>query len=424
MKDPISEYIEKNRPDLDTETPDESLWNKIHSELHPKKRKRFIYGLSAACAILLIGFGYYWMNKVPTKTNEIAIEASDVDSLKQKQIGDGLKKDPGNFQYDKMKLPPNYHPFKESKAGNDLDVGQFNKNGLNNAIKKHQAGDQAVQGNLSDKNRRYRGNTFKSKVLAEENLQRRNYRNSNNIDYLEGVLKTSHYTYKVDVNQNGTYMWSGFAVADSTITFENEEPQYGISYYYEQYDDLEENKYEEALKTPLSTFSIDVDGASYSNSRRYIMDGMLPPKNSIRIEEYMNYFSYNLKRPTSNSKHPFEINSEVGICPWNIKHQLVQITIKGKEISMENVPASNLVFLIDVSGSMESPDKLGLLKQGLKLLTNQLRANDKVSIVVYAGAAGQVLAPTSGSNKQKIEEAIENLSAGGSTAGGEGIELP
>ncbi len=173
--------------------------------------------------------------------------------------------------------------------------------------------------------------------------------------------------------------------------------------------------------SPLSTFSIDVDKAGYSNIRRMINNGIEIPKDAVKIEEMINYFNYNYKQP--KGEHPFSIQTEYAQTPWNSDTKLVKIGIQGKKIPMANVPASNLVFLLDVSGSMNQQNKLPLLKSAFKLLTQQLREQDKVSIVVYAGAAGVVLEPTSGDQKIKIEEALGQLSAGGSTAGGEGIEL-
>jgi Ca-activated chloride channel family protein len=189
----------------------------------------------------------------------------------------------------------------------------------------------------------------------------------------------------------------------------------------EDYEGLDENTFQEATQNPLSTFSIDVDAASYSNMRRFINNGQNPPKDAVRIEEMINYFNYDYKQPTGQD--PFSINTEVAPAPWNEKHQLVHIGLQGKVIPTENLPASNLVFLLDVSGSMFAQNKLPLLKSGLKMLVDQLREEDKVSIVVYAGAAGCVLPPTSGKEKDKIIEALQNLQAGGSTAGGAGIEL-
>lgn len=189
----------------------------------------------------------------------------------------------------------------------------------------------------------------------------------------------------------------------------------------EEYGSISENSFKQAGETPLSTFSIDVDAASYSNMRRFINKGELPPIDAVRTEELVNYFSYDYPQPTGVD--PVKITMESGACPWNPAHRLVHIGLKAKEIPSENLPASNLVFLIDVSGSMWGPTRLELVKSSLKLLVNNLRDKDKVAIVVYAGNASVKLESTSGSDKQKIREAIDELTAGGSTAGGAGILL-
>jgi Ca-activated chloride channel family protein len=189
----------------------------------------------------------------------------------------------------------------------------------------------------------------------------------------------------------------------------------------EEYSRFAENKFRLAKDEPLSTFSVDVDAASYSNMRRFINKGVLPGKDAIRIEELINYFSYDYPEPIG--EEPVRIIAETGNCPWNTQNRLVKIGLKAKNVAGDNLPASNFVFLIDVSGSMEGPTRLNLVKSSLKLLINNLREKDCVAIVVYAGAAGQVLPSTSGNNKQKIKEAVDNLKAGGSTAGGAGIRL-
>ncbi|WP_298539779.1 von Willebrand factor type A domain-containing protein [uncultured Aquimarina sp.] len=189
----------------------------------------------------------------------------------------------------------------------------------------------------------------------------------------------------------------------------------------ESYEEIVENSFEKVRTSPLSTFSIDVDKASYSNVRRMINNGQQIPADAVKIEEMINYFEYDYKQPKGD--HPFAIHTEYGRTPWNKGSQLVKIGLKGKEIPQDEIPASNLVFLLDVSGSMDQANKLPLLKRAFKLLVNQLREKDKVSIVVYAGAAGMVLKPTSGINKNEINQALDNLDAGGSTAGGAGIEL-
>lgn len=189
----------------------------------------------------------------------------------------------------------------------------------------------------------------------------------------------------------------------------------------ESYARINENRFEQVLLSPLSTFSIDVDKAAYSNIRRMINNGQEVKTSAVKIEEMINYFDYNYPQPKTD--HPFAIHTDVAETPWNSTTKLVRIGLQGKEYAHAEMPASNLTFLIDVSGSMSSENKLPLLKKAFKLLVNQLREKDRVSIVVYAGAAGVVLKPTSGSDKKAILAALDNLQAGGSTAGGEGINL-
>ena len=189
----------------------------------------------------------------------------------------------------------------------------------------------------------------------------------------------------------------------------------------EDYDNIVENKFLEAIQNPLSTFSIDVDEAAYSNIRRYINNGSIPPAGAVRIEEMINYFDYSYPQPQNDD--PFTVNTELSECPWSPQHRLVHIGLQGKEIPVQHLPNANIVFLIDVSGSMDEPNKLPLVKSSMKLLADQLRPDDKVAIVVYAGRAGLVLPATSGAKTTAIKEAIDQLEAGGSTAGGEGIQL-
>jgi Ca-activated chloride channel family protein len=215
-------------------------------------------------------------------------------------------------------------------------------------------------------------------------------------------------------------MLSPGPMKNRTLAYEGK-GRYNNNFNTEGYSTIHENDYRSVLHNPLSTFSIDVDRASYSNVRRFINQGQLPPVDAVRIEEMINYFSYDYPEP--HGEHPFSVFTEIAECPWNKDHYLMHIGLKGKEIASENLPPSNLVFLLDVSGSMNSQNKLPLLKSAFRLLVNELRAEDRVSIVVYAGAAGLVLEPTPGNRKEEILQAIERLEAGGSTAGGQGLQL-
>ena len=190
----------------------------------------------------------------------------------------------------------------------------------------------------------------------------------------------------------------------------------------EHYAEHVDNPTQRVAENPVSTFSIDVDTGSYSNVRRMLADNQRPPADSVRVEEMINYFDYGYPAPT-NRAVPFLVNTEIAPAPWNAKHQLLQIGIQGYTVPKTQIPAANLVFLIDTSGSMDEPDKLPLLRESFKQLVAQLRPQDRISIVVYAGSAGLVLPPTSGGDKGTILAALDQLAAGGSTNGGEGLQL-
>ncbi|MEO5719135.1 MAG: von Willebrand factor type A domain-containing protein [Chthoniobacterales bacterium] len=187
------------------------------------------------------------------------------------------------------------------------------------------------------------------------------------------------------------------------------------------YGHIAENPFLTAAGNPLSTFSVDVDSASYSNIRRFLENGSLPPKDAVRVEEMINYFGYDYPQP--NDGAPFSVNLDAASCPWQPTHRLVRIGLKGREVPNETRPASNLVFLLDVSGSMEPVNRLPLVKQAMRLLVDKLGENDRVAIVVYSGASGLALPSTTGNRKEQILAALENLNAGGSTNGAQGIEL-
>ena len=189
----------------------------------------------------------------------------------------------------------------------------------------------------------------------------------------------------------------------------------------EEYDRIRENTFKDALQNPLSTFSIDVDTASYSNLRRFINMSRMPPKDAVRIEEMINYFDYDYPEP--HGAHPFSIMTEVGPCPWNDRNNLIHIGIQGKRLNYDDLKPANLVFLIDSSGSMRERNKLPLLKKSFKLLLDELGEQDRIAIVAYAGSAGLVLPSTAAVQKERIISALDGLSAGGSTAGGMGIQL-
>ena len=211
------------------------------------------------------------------------------------------------------------------------------------------------------------------------------------------------------------------SVAGITIRGRSSTRPYTMPVNTESYKSINENGFLKPKDTPLSTFAVDVDAASYSNFRRFINNGQLPPEDAVRIEEMINYFKYDLKAPSNND--PVAIHTELSTAPWNTKHQLLRIGLKAKEVETKKLPASNLVFLIDVSGSMMAPNKLPLLKSSFKMLIDQLREKDNVAIVTYAGNVGIKLPSTPGDQKTKIKDVIDGLEAGGGTAGGAGIKM-
>ena len=195
-----------------------------------------------------------------------------------------------------------------------------------------------------------------------------------------------------------------------------------LPYNREGYASVEEVGFKTVASAPLSTFSIDVDRASYANARRFLNDGRLPPEDAVRVEEFVNAFDYGLAGPSAEG-HPFAVSTEVTVAPWAPAHRLARISLQGRRIDTDRLPPANLVFLLDVSGSMGSPDKLPLVQRAMRLLVREMRAQDHVAIVVYAGASGLVLPPTSGQNKDQILDALDQLRAGGSTAGAQGLRL-
>ena len=234
---------------------------------------------------------------------------------------------------------------------------------------------------------------------------------------LEEMVVTGYGSKKDMPSKSYTTAAPSYAAYDSRHSFQ----RYNNNFNTEGYAGVNENGFKNVKNNPLSTFSIDVDNASYSNIRRFINSGVMPPPDAVRIEEMINYFKYDYPEP--RGEHPFSVYSEIATCPWNNKHQLLLVGLKGKKIDKSSLPPSNLVFLIDVSGSMNVPNKLPLLKSAFGLLVNELRPEDHVAIAVYAGAAGMVLESTPGNKKGVIMNAINNLEAGGSTAGGAGLRL-
>jgi len=260
--------------------------------------------------------------------------------------------------------------------------------------------------------------SFPGYITVEQKIRGRSVIN---ITMRPEILVLEDLEVKSQLSKKDMYAGAAQMVTGVAYRTESQFPRYNRDFNTEGYAPINENGYRNAKNNPLSTFSIDVDNASYSNIRRFINNGSLPPADAVRIEEMINYFRYDYPEP--EGEHPFSVYTEVAVCPWNQKHQLLQVGLRGKSIDKSSLPPSNLVFLIDVSGSMNSPNKLPLLKSAFGLLVNELRPQDHVAIVVYAGAAGLVLESTPGNRKEVIMSAIDNLEAGGSTAGGAGLRL-
>ncbi len=239
------------------------------------------------------------------------------------------------------------------------------------------------------------------------------------------VIKDGHSTSETTLVGSGSMAYESKIYTYSSPTAYTQPnvfmPPHVPPYSTDDYSPITPNIFQSPSTDPLSTFSIDVDTANYSHIRRMLNQGVLPEPNSIRIEELLNYFSYNYPQP--DTEHPFSVYTEAGVVPWNQKRSYVHIGLQGKKLNLSAAPPSNLVFLIDVSGSMDASNRLPLVQEALSLLIDNLRGNDKVAIVVYAGAAGEVLPSTSGNSKLQIKNALNNLRAGGSTAGGAGIQL-
>lgn len=248
---------------------------------------------------------------------------------------------------------------------------------------------------------------------------------SKKVKLLEVVVVAYHVIQKKSITSasvviRGSSSLSGSTRGISVSSYTPQRPHYEPM-NTNDFSAVEDNGFKSVQNNPLSTFSSDVDKASYSVVRKFLNDGFLPPKDAVRIEEMVNYFDYTYDSPKGND--PIAIYTEVATCPWNEKHQLMKIGLQARKIEKEKLPPSNIVFLIDVSGSMYGPTRLDLVKSSFKMLTNELRPQDRISIVVYAGAAGLVLPSTSGAEKETIIRALDQLEAGGSTAGGAGIQL-
>ncbi|GEM_PF-5269235 len=365
MRDPLNKYLKSNREKLDTYVPDSSNWEAIENRIQRKKFKsRFLWMGSSAAAIILVFFMFSESNMHVGDARINNIETQKEPSNPRNELPAISWNSSGNRTNQKVEAKINGLGIVDGRGNmSDLDIG-------------------SIGGEM---------------ILACSNLSVTD--NCGNTTYV--------------VSDDLSEPEKPEAIAKKRV--------YELDHYYEQYDEFIENAFESPLDKPLSTFGIDVDGAGYSNVRRFINSNFLPPKDAVKLEEMINYFNYDFPEPEGDD--PFSITTEIGKCPWEKDNLILQVAINGERIDFNEDQSNNIVFLIDVSGSMNSSVKLPLLKKSLKLMVNELGEDDKIALVVYAGAAGLVLPSTTCDQKETIYEALENLSAGGSTAGAAGIEL-
>ena len=386
---------------------------------------------TAVCVLVLVGssFAMYSMSGLD-HSEEVAGRTYDVDS----DVIEGEGKGDGKFGPGQEGQKREWHWKVQSGEGKSSGqktqdvagtvalVDNFRSTGLGLEGAIHRGmvtGDDTYYGKNGRGNRGQAGNyTTEVDAIVTERLAKLNTGIRDESTVLHRRLSLDLVELDKEGRESGAV---GGGAAGYFELIEGEERRRGES-TRDRYSRIIENAFKGVVDHPLSTFSIDVDTASYANTRQYLMQShRLPPADAVRIEELVNYFDYAYDGPSGDD--PFASHIEVAACPWQPKHRLVRVALKGKEIDRKERPKSNLVFLVDVSGSMNSAKKLPLVKQGLKLLTKELGKDDRVAMVVYAGAAGLVLDSTVGYEKETINAAIDKLNAGGSTAGGAGIKL-
>ena len=444
MKDSLLKYIADNRDQLDTYQPDKQNWSAIQNKLNRKRRNRkTVLLLLSSAAVFTIIFSVYQVKVTPEDQQIAKIEARiDSSRLQNNFAGDKISQQENNGWFNNQQnqnfgyTPPARGRSDEGFRSTETYIPRGNQD---DEFSHNMDPDYTYQ--WHDKLEISISSTDEAATGTYSiNVTDAATSTSSNGEFDFAVLPPGYFcgtSYPCNIPSDP---YSCYTQNDPTFKFNKIEPlpyvaadlrstenstyrpdHNDVAYYYEQYDHFIENQFESPLETPLSTFGIDVDGAAYSNVRRYINDNYIPPKDAVKLEELVNYFNYQLPEP--KGEHPFSITTETGRCPWEQDHLLLQVALKGKDVSLEKNHANNLVFLIDVSGSMDAHNKLPLLKKSLKLLVNEMDDNDKMAIVTYAGEAGLALSSTSGKYKSKINKAIDELHAGGSTAGEAGIKM-
>src|SRR5690606_9698483 len=403
----------------------DAIWDKVEEKLDQKKKKRVIpfwkYAGIAAAVLVLITVGSRFINQNPTVQNSES-ETTDIVLIEEEKIQEEFDSLHNSDDVVAFELAM---PEKKEIIGNSETITTKEGKILQEVVKytppviveKTVESEIVLENTHSEMSlESNEGKDIESYKLAEK-------RNDSFVSALKGN------TSGVVINTGSGLPGSGATVRIRGTHFLSTESQ---NYYdkhtngffersNESYENFTENQFESAQSNPVSTFSIDVDNASYTNIRRFINNGQTVPKDAVRIEEMVNFFNYDYPKPTG--EHPFSIHTEYSDAPWNPNHKLLKIGLQGKEIPTDKLPKSNFVFLVDVSGSMSDTNKLPLLKSSMKVLLDELRDEDRVSIVYYANNVGVLLEPTKAKEKKKIIEVIDTMTASGGTSGGAGLEL-
>lgn len=394
----------KSFPNMD------KVWDNIEQKLDRKPTKKVFpfwkYAGIAAAVLVFVSLGIQFMNNQPEKEEHLPIETEKrivVDEKKAKEILDEQTESKEDvYAYEDVEDLEE----KSVKGETHFTEVEVKKDEVpTKALKTSQEDfDDSTTSGRADKETDYGYGDLKSSGMQTGKAEKPS-RSQGTADYYNNSQianfssRTKYVSKRISDNDRERFYQSNS----------------------ESYESFQENPFESAKSNPVSTFSIDVDNAAYTNIRRFINNGQTVPKDAVRIEEMINFFKYDYAQP--KRKHPFAIHTEYSDAPWNPNHKLLRIALKGEEIPTDRLPKSNFVFLVDVSGSMDSPNKLPLLKSSMKVLLDELRDDDRVSIVYYASGTGVLLEPTKASDKKKIVDAIDNMRAGGGTSGAAGLDL-
>src|SRR5690606_11464931 len=394
----------KSFPNMD------KVWDNIEQKLDRKPTKKVFpfwkYAGIAAAVLVFVSLGIQFMNNQPEKEEHLPIETEKrivVDEKKAKEILDEQTESKEDvYAYEDVEDLEE----KSVKGETHFTEVEVKKDEVpTKALKTSQEDfDDSTTSGRADKETDYGYGDLKSSGMQTGKAE----------EPSRSQGTAGHYNNSQIANSSSKAKYVSKRISD------NDRERFYQS-NTESYESFQENPFESAKSNPVSTFSIDVDNASYTNIRRFINNGQTVPKDAVRIEEMINFFKYDYAQP--KQEHPFAIHTEYSDAPWNPNHKLLRIALKGEEIPTDKLPKSNFVFLVDVSGSMDSPNKLPLLKSSMKVLLDELRDDDRVSIVYYASGTGVLLEPTKASDKKKIVDAIDNMRAGGGTSGAAGLGL-